>query len=133
MRGAPVIPGSYDPAEHSLRFRRRLSGTSIVQQQFKDECDVNVIVRRFGVTGELPQGLEGGMFGDFSGIEDFESAVARIDEIRGRFAALPAEVREKYRNDPTEMWRAARAMSDDELVKATTLEEPAKPEEKAPA
>jgi len=78
---------------------------SIVQQQFRDEVDVNTIVRRFGLTGQVPAMQGPGVYGDFTGITDYESALARIEETRERFMELPPEVREQFNNNPGELAR----------------------------
>lgn len=73
---------------------------SLVQQQFRDEVDINTIVKRFGLTGQAPSsGLEG-VYGDFEGITDYASAVAAIEKARESFMVVPPEVREKFDNDP---------------------------------
>lgn len=73
---------------------------TIVQQQFATEVDINTIVRRFGVTGERPSGDLSGVYGDFTGVNDYESAVAAVERAQKGFMALPAAVRERFRNDP---------------------------------
>lgn len=88
-----------------------------VQQHFKEEVDVNTIVRRFGATGQLPNFMPRGMYGDFTGVEDYDSAVALIDRADRAFLALPANVRERFHNDPGELMRAASISDEDEFGK----------------
>lgn len=88
---------------------------SPVQQQFKDEVDVNTIVRRFGITREMPSGRSGGVYGDFSGITDFESATAAVQRARDGFMALSPEVRERFGNDPGEYLEYVSSLTDAEL------------------
>lgn len=71
-------------------------------QSAKDECDINTIVRRFGVTGQLPQGLAMPTFAVFEEIFDFQSAMNAINEATDSFMALPADVRGRFQNDPHE-------------------------------
>lgn len=73
---------------------------TIVQQHFAAEVDINTIVRRFGLTRELPAGPAGGFFGDFTGVTDYESAVEAVERAREGFFALPAAERERFGNDP---------------------------------
>ncbi|AXH76202.1 MAG: internal scaffolding protein [Microviridae sp.] len=70
------------------------------QQQFRDECDINVILERFGVTGQLPLVTVQPMAGDFTGIDDYKSAVDTVMAAEENFMALPAKVREKFGQDP---------------------------------
>lgn len=91
--------------------------SNLVQQHFKEEVDINTIVRRFGVTGQLPQFMPAGVYGDFTGIEDYESAVAQIERAQDGFMELPAEVREKFGNDVGVMIRQAQNMTEDDFGK----------------
>lgn len=90
---------------------------TIVQQHFKEEVNINTIMRRFGVTGQMPEFLPQGMYGDFTGIEDYDDAVSRIERANDAFMALPAEVRERFDNDPSQLIRAASISSEDEFGK----------------
>lgn len=73
---------------------------SVTQQQFKDECDINTIVRRFGLTGDLPLNAAMPTSGDFTGISDFHSALNMVREAEEAFMAFPASVRERFGHDP---------------------------------
>lgn len=89
---------------------------SQVQQQFHEEVDVNVIVRRFGVG--LPVALNTmGVYGDFTGVYDYESARERIQGAHDRFMSLRPEVRARFDNDPGKLILAAQTMSEDEFAK----------------
>jgi len=111
-----ILPeGAFDIVDrerkaHSVANSVDCGGPSPTQQHLKDECDINVIMRRFGATGSMPQGLPGAVYGDFSGISGWEDAVELVERARGGFDSLPASVRERFRNEPGEMVRfAARA------------------------
>lgn len=73
---------------------------SLAQQQYKDECDINTIARNFGLTGKLPMPVYLPTFGDFSEVEDFQSALHTIQRAEASFQAMPSHVRERFRNDP---------------------------------
>lgn len=92
-----------------------LDGVSMVQQHFRDEVDINTIVRRFGVTGQIPDFLPQGVYGDFQDVDDYDSAVAAIERANDGFMRLPAEVREQFNNDPGVLIRLAQSVSEDEL------------------
>jgi len=72
------------------------------QQQFRDECDINTLVRRFGVTGKIPVSPLPPKYGDFTGVNDFHTAVNSIAAANEAFDALPAAVRSRFHNDPGE-------------------------------
>lgn len=101
-------------------------GQMMTQQHFTEEVDINVIVRRFGLTGVFPGNVTAGVYGDFTGISDYESAVRTIDRTRERFMLLPAELREKFANDPAKLVEFAATNSVEDL-EALTAPRPAEP------
>lgn len=70
-----------------------------VQSQ-ADEADINTIVRNFGITGKLPEGVRVPTYGDFEFVGDYKDALAAIQEADKSFFAMPAEVRSRFDNDP---------------------------------
>jgi len=100
---------------HSVAHSVNCGGPSPTQQHLKDECDINVIMRRFGATGSMPQGLPGAVYGDFSGIEGYEDAVELVERARGGFDSLPASVRERFRNEPAELVKFASRATPEEF------------------
>lgn len=70
------------------------------QQHQSDEADINLIVKRFGVTGQLPVRNAPPLLEKFTEIFDFHSAQLRIREATESFNALPADVRLRFQNDP---------------------------------
>lgn len=73
---------------------------SLAQQQFKDDADINVLLERFKVTGQMPQGVTLPSYGDFSTVVDFRSANDAIRRARDSFMELPAALRARFQNDP---------------------------------
>jgi len=71
------------------------------QQQFKDECDMNLIVKN-AQRGIEPKYYARGVprFGDFSEIPDLTSAYNQIKAAEEAFAELPAALRAELGNDP---------------------------------
>lgn len=66
---------------------------SLAQQQFKDEVDINFLLERFKVTGQLPQGVHVPSYGDFRGVSDYRTAADLIRKADNAFMELPADVR----------------------------------------
>lgn len=73
---------------------------SLAQQHMRDECDINVLVERFGLTGELPQGVRLPQYGDFTAVSDFHSAVNAVRQASEAFMRYPADVRVRFDHDP---------------------------------
>lgn len=78
-------------------------GESMTKQEFKEECDINTIVRRFGLTGELPTGVQAPTYGDFEFVGDYKSAVEMVMASEDAFMKFPAEVRARFENDPQQL------------------------------
>lgn len=91
---------------------------TIVQQHFADEVDINTIVRRFGIGPSTPLGASAGVYGDFTGVSDYESALNTVRRAEQGFMTLPADVRERFDNDPGKLIEFAEGMSMDEFVSA---------------
>lgn len=73
---------------------------SLAQQQFKDECDINTIVERFGLTGTVPENFRMPLTGDFRDAPDFFTAMLKVREAGESFMELPADIRARFVNDP---------------------------------
>lgn len=72
---------------------------SLAKQQFAEECDINTIVRRFHLTGELPQNVRMPTYGDFEDVPTYQDAMKAIREADEAFMMMPAEVRARFGND----------------------------------
>lgn len=91
---------NYDTDEVSRETSIVCEDESLAVQSERDECDINTIVRRFGLTGHLPVGVRMPSYGDFVGVSDYQTALHAIMEADEAFMAMPAEVRERFKNDP---------------------------------
>lgn len=76
---------------------------SMTQQQFAEEVDINTIVRRFGLTGQLPETVRVPMSGDFTGVTDYQTAMQAVRQAEEKFMELPATLRARFRHDPQEL------------------------------
>lgn len=70
------------------------------QQQFKDECDINKLMERFGVTGTVPQVIRPPMQEDYEGIFDFQTAMNTLRRAQEEFMKMPSGVRARFQNNP---------------------------------
>nr|QJB18911.1 MAG: internal scaffolding protein [Microvirus sp.] len=96
-------PYNYDKDEASIASALVCQDPSLAQQHMKDECDINVIVERFGVTGQLPENPLSPSYGDFSGVTDYHSALNQINATMDDFMALPAQLRVRFDHDPVKL------------------------------
>lgn len=93
-------PYNYDRNAASRATGLACTDGTRAQQQFRDECDINVILKRFGVTGQLPTTVRTPMTGDFTNITDYQSALNAVMEAQRNFLLVPSNIRQKFDNDP---------------------------------
>lgn len=90
----------YDTDEASAESAFYDDTPSMTDQSFAEECDINTIVRRFGLTGEMPAAPLMPSFADFEETYDFHTSMLRIKQAETEFLRLPAELRYRFGNDP---------------------------------
>lgn len=74
------------------------------KQQFRDECDVNLVMARYLKTGILDgSDPSTARYMDVSSSMDFHQAMTFIAEAQGQFYDLPANIRYRFKNDPGEL------------------------------
>lgn len=93
-------PYNYDTMQVSNETGLLCEDESLAQQHARDECDINTIVRRFGLTGELPNGVRAPQYGDFTSATDYHTAMNAVISANASFMQLPADVRARFNNDP---------------------------------
>jgi phage internal scaffolding protein len=93
-------PYNYDMVLASQESGLECKDPSLAQQHMKDECDINILVERFGVTGSMPVAPIEPSYGDFSGVGDYHTALNKIKAADEAFMALPAKIRAKFDHDP---------------------------------
>ncbi len=92
-------PYNYDTMQVSNETGLECLDESLAQQHAKDETDINTIVRRFGLTGELPSGVRAPQYGDFTSATDYHTAMNAVISANQSFMQLPADVRARFNND----------------------------------
>jgi phage internal scaffolding protein len=95
-------PYNYDMSVVSLETGLLCEDDSLAIQSARDECDINTIVKRFGLTGELPSDFDMPQSGDFTGVGDYHSAMNLVRSAQEQFLRVPAAVRARFHNDPAE-------------------------------
>lgn len=67
---------------------------SLTKQSFKDQADVNLVVRRYATEGTLPYvNPRPGVFGDVSGAVQLQEAIELVRDANDSFQGLPSSVR----------------------------------------
>lgn len=80
---------------------------SLTEQQFAEDCDVNVILKRILRVPTVLQAFQRGeldsttgTYGDFSSMPSYQEALQQVIDANAKFNELPAEIRLKFNNDP---------------------------------
>lgn len=77
---------------------------SMTQQQFAAECDINNIMKKYDNTGLITHlARKPAMYGDFSGISDYQGMLDTIRYADEAFMTLPASTRQRFENDPQKL------------------------------
>lgn len=89
------------------RIRKVFEGPSLTRQEFKDECDLELTLKKFALMPEGRELLENiagyavnSRFDDVSAVPDFRAARDIVIASEAKFMALPAIVRRRFDNDP---------------------------------
>lgn len=72
------------------------------KQEFKDECDINILLKRYEHFGEMPPiNHVAPQYLDVTG-HDYQTHMAVVAGAQSLFNELPSHVRNRFRNDPAE-------------------------------
>ncbi|UOK21014.1 internal scaffolding protein [Chifec microvirus UA13_19] len=100
IRACP-FPSPYTMSQLGARPRVRCDpDSSLTQQEFKDECDINTIMRRYVHTGRMPALLTNAQYGDFSEVPEYMEALNQVLNAQHLFGKLPSNLRDRFGHDP---------------------------------
>jgi len=88
------------PHDKTVRDQKKFLKPSMTQQQFLEESKTTNIIARYRRTGQIPMRNGAPFYGDFTGADDFHSAQNRLAEANQMFMLIPAEIRDRFDNDP---------------------------------
>ena len=90
-----------DPDAWSFVHAHPGGGVSATKQSFAEECDINNIVARFNLSGQLPEGgIRPPLYEDFTQAMDYRECLDVVIRGQQEFGKLPAELRARFGNDP---------------------------------
>jgi len=89
-----------------VRVINQLEGPSKTDSSFAKDTDINNIMykyRAIGVTYNKLPGPGKGVYGDFTKIKDYKSAMESVIQTQNQFMALPSHIRNRFQNDPVQL------------------------------
>ena len=106
------------PFTGNVRVPFECKGESLTQQSFAEEAKIQNIVKKYDSQGFFDRiNRNPAQYGDFTQITDLHSAMNQINAARENFMTIPAEIRERFQNDPQQFYAFASDESNfDELV-----------------
>jgi len=109
----------------SLRVATVNTLPSRTNQQFKDECDLKLIMKKY--QGNPPIPASNAIFADISELPDYQTALHTVIAAERSFASLPSKLRNRFSNDPHEFIEFLQDPSNDsEAVKLGLKTKPPK-------
>lgn len=88
---------AYSPSDRSSDLE--CCDPSLTQQHPAEDCDINVIMERYKVTGQLPSNGNA-VYGDFTQVGDFRQAMDSLRAAQAAFLAIDPKIRQQFGNDP---------------------------------
>lgn len=115
MKAKEVISTKSRPTK---RVQFVFTKPSKTKQSFKDECDINLVMKKFEKEGQLPSMIkENPKYGDFSSPLDYQESLNTVIHANEQFAALPSSIRQRFSNDPQQFLEfAVNPKNGEELV-----------------
>lgn len=88
----------------NIRVRTINNEPSLTQQHFKEQCDVNNIIRKYQQTGNLTHlARQQGVYSDLSKQKDYFEAMNTVIKAQTAFDSLPSYIRKRFGNDPSQL------------------------------
>lgn len=108
----------------------------MTKQEFKDQCDINNIIKAYKITGQISHisaNASKGMYADLPEPFDYQEAQNILRQGAEAFASLPSHVRDRFNNDPTSFLTFLNDPANkDEADKLGLLKKPETPAPPAP-
>lgn len=75
------------------------------QQQYKEQVDVNNIMKKYKKTGSIThlRNAANGVYMDLTQIPSYEEALMQIEKAQRAFEEIPSHIRLKFNNDPSQL------------------------------
>lgn len=116
--------GSFRVIQDRSLFQTDPGDDGMTKSEFAVDCDLNVLMERYRVTGTVPVPLGEGIYMD-ADIPDLPTAMQMMIEAEHSFNSLPSDVRKEFANDPMRFVEFATDPKNLEQLRAWGLAAPA--------
>lgn len=116
----------------SIRVQEINEQPSLARQEFKKDCDINEIIKKYKKTGQITHmASHAGKYLDLTEVGDYMDSMNKVIQAKSAFDALPSELRNRFKNDPALLLEFVHdAKNYDEAAKLGLVPERQKPVEK---
>lgn len=83
-----------------MRVTSDPTGPSMTAQEFKKECDINNIMKKYSKTGAISHLAKHGANYGIANSVSFHDAMNLVSTATSMFEELPANIKDKFRHDP---------------------------------
>lgn len=110
------------------RVTQPVGGPSRTKQAFKEECDINNILRKYEKTGLLTHvAAYNGRYEDLPDPIDYQEALHQLRDAEAAFMSLPSRLRRDFNNDPAAFLAFVSTAKQEELVELGLAHSPSTP------
>ncbi len=96
---------------------RLTCGPTMAKQSFKEECDINTILKKYEKTGLIDHVSKyNGQYADVTEAVDYQTALNTVMAGEAAFMSLPASIRTSFGNDPHEFLEFAQDPENQEAL-----------------
>lgn len=78
-------------------------GPSRTKQSFKEESLMSTIMNKWRKGESIAENRNEPQFGDFTGVDDYHTAISAIRDAEQDFLGLPSALRDRFGNDPGQL------------------------------
>lgn len=129
MEKIPTYVGWYQPHKPvnwtgeilNIKTGELVKEPSLTKQSFKDECDINNIVKSFRTVQDIINLTENGRKGVFTDLPDpfqYQDGLNLVIQAQASFDALPSGLRNRFENDPAQFLAfMTNPANQDEMIK----------------
>lgn len=88
-----------------IKVKHVPQGTTKTQQHMAAATDINNIIARYKEKPDPSIFIKAGkgVYGDFSEIPDYQTALHKVSDAHANFMELPSKIRQKFDNDPSKL------------------------------
>lgn len=118
---------NFRKVREGITFGTRNTEESLTNQADAHDCDINIIMRKYTTTGQLPRvKSEEAQYGDFSQVQDYRQCLETVRAANEQFMALPSAVRKRFANSPENFLQFVADPANQEEAEKLGLTEPKK-------